>query len=169
MSSLHPPGASFAGYPDLPQREREALLRHALDCAECRHRLTRDDPTRAFALLSLRPLPDTLLEQVSRQVGRAVASSAEGPARRRLRGAGWSAIAASLALAAALSVLVPDRPEAPAVLAPHPGAVRAESLMPPAAAQPATIQLLSPQDAEVYDISVGDTRIVMVFDAEIDI
>ena len=168
MTPLHPPAEWFERWPDLPQDTRAELLAHALGCSTCRLRLTGDDPTRAFALLSARPFPDELLERVSRNVGRALDASAAKPASRRLRGAGWSAIAASLLLALGLALLAPDRPQAPGAVRQLPAAVQAETRTPPAGA-PATIQLLSPQDAEVYDFSVGGTRIVMVFDAEIDI
>ena len=171
MTHEHPPAEWFELWPDLPQEARAELLAHALQCAACRERLTREDPTRAFSLLAATPLPDDLLERVSRDVDRAIAASASRPAGRRLRGAGWTAIAASLLLALGLAVLAPERPETPGVSVPvpAPGPVQAETRTPAPVAPPATIELLSPQDAEVYDISVGDARIVMVFDAEIDI
>jgi anti-sigma factor RsiW len=165
----HPPAEWFERWPDLPQAARSELLAHTLECAACQERLTRDDPSRAFALLAARSLPDDWLERVSRDVDRAVAASAARPASRGLRGGGWAAIAASLLLALALAVLAPDRPEAPVAAVPRVEAVQADKGTPFGGAPAATIQLLSPQDAEVYDISVGDTRIVMVFDAEIDI
>ena len=169
MTSHHPPAESFERWPDLSGPARTELLAHALECAACRERLTHDDPSRAFALLATRPLPDEWLERLSRDVGRAVAASAARPASRGLRGGGWAAIAASLLLAIGLAVLAPDRPEAPVAAVPRVEAVQADTGTPLAGAPPASIELLSPQDAEIYDISVGDTRIVMVFDAEIDI
>ena len=169
MTPRHPPAEWFERWPDLPPEARAQLLAHALECTACRGRLTQEDPTRAFALLAARPLPEALLERVSQNVSRAVAMGTPRPASRGLRSAGWTAIAASLLLALGLAVLAPDRPEAPRTALREPVSVQAVTRTPAAAAVPATIQLLSPENAEVYDISVGDARIVMVFDAELDI
>lgn len=168
MSLVHPPEDRFAAYEELERDEREELLRHASECARCRGRLLAVDPTRAFALLAVRPLPDPVLQRVSDGVRRRI--DAASPARDAGRFA-WGAIAASLVLAAILGGLVVRHPTsigAP-VAGPRVEAARVVEPRSERDREPGAIEVLSPAGAEVYDLSVGEARIVMVFDAEIDI
>jgi len=167
MSPSHPPQSRWSAFDELRRAEREELLRHAYECAECRDRLLEADPTRAFALLSVRPVPEPVLEQVSAGVRRQL--DAPRPARR-VGGVAWGAIAASLVLAATLGGLVVRQRSVIGAPAGGPQVESARAVEPgPEYAEPSAIEVLSPAGAEVYDLSVGDARIVMVFDSEIDI
>jgi hypothetical protein len=158
----------LARYDELGRAERDALLRHAYECAECRGRLVAADPARAFALLAVRPLPEGTLATVSDGVRRRIAPPA---AAGRRAGLAWGAIAASLLLAAALSGLGGLRPSGTARRTAGPSfeGARAAGLARERGREPGAVEVLSPAGAEVYDLSVGEARIVMIFDADIDI
>ena len=115
-----------------------------------------DDPTAIFARLRDIEIPADLLEAVSSDVTAAL--DREVPRRHWIRPA--AAWAAAAALAAALLV--------PAALQPRPVAPLAKAV--PQAAEPARAgisSLRTPGPAQVLDLTVGGTQVVMIFDAEL--
>ena len=114
-----------------------------------------DDPTAIFARLRDIEIPADLLEAVSSDVTAAL--DREVPRRWIRPAAAWAAAAA---LAAALLV--------PAALQPRPVAPLAKAV--PQAAEPARAgisSLRTPGPAQVLDLTVGGTQVVMIFDAEL--
>ena len=148
---------------------RRSILDHVRRCAVCRAALSRDDPSRLFALLALEAVPDHVLERVSRR-------SAEEIVRERRRAAGrrrvaWGALAASLLMAGWLgSYLWPPPgsegpPLTPPAIVDAPRATAAEGAMPAG-----MIELLeSPSSADVVEMTVGDVEVVMIFDEALQI
>jgi hypothetical protein len=115
-----------------------------------------DDPTAIFARLRDVEIPADLLEGLSRDV--ALALDREVPERTWLRPA--AAWAAAAALAGALLI--------PAALQPRPIAPVAARTPQAAEAPRAGISSLrTPGPAQVLDLTVGDTQVVMIFDAEL--
>ncbi|HEX5044458.1 MAG TPA: hypothetical protein VFV75_16260 [Candidatus Polarisedimenticolaceae bacterium] len=117
-----------------------------------------DDPTAIFARLREVEIPAELLAAVSDGV--AVALDGEAPRRPWLRPA--AAWAAAAALAAA--VLVPGWRE-PRPLPP----VAAVALPAAEPARAGISSLRTPGAAQVLDLTVGDTQVVMIFDAELSL
>lgn len=118
-----------------------------------------DDPTAIFARLREIEIPAELLNAVSQGVSDEL--DHDVPQRSWTRPAvAWAAAAA---LAAALLV--------PAALQPHPVAPVATVglAMPQAVAVPraGVSSLRTPGPAQVLDLTVGDTQVVMIFDAEL--
>ena len=118
-----------------------------------------DDPTTIFARLRDVEIPPELLASVSQEVSAAL--DREVPQRTWIR----PAVAWAAAAALALAVLVP------AALRPHPTAPPVVAVAAPAAA-PETPRagiesLRTPGPAQVLDLTVGDTQVVMIFDAEL--
>ncbi len=159
----------MSGHPDLRSIDgldgaaRREALEHAGGCAACRRAILADDPTQLFALLSTRPLPQDLLDDVSAGVAAAMRGEASLPRRAptaRVRTA--SAWAAAAVLAAALLVPLAGRiasraPEAEAVLATAP---------PPRAG----VQVIeSPSAIQAVDLTVGETQLVMIFDPRLEL
>jgi len=142
--------------------DRAELLGHLALCARCRAEVAADDPSRLFALLALSEPPPGALERLSREVQRATAVSA-APRRRRWRAAG-GAVAASLALAAALGGFlwrsIPPAGHALAVARPA-SAVEAKPVT--------MIELSQPPSAQMLDMSIGDTQLILIFDEALDI
>ncbi len=150
----------MSGHPDIgplltDARERTELLRHVAQCATCRERVAREQPARLFAMLALRPLPAESLERLSLGVER-VLDGAGSPRRRGLRLAAV-ALAASVALAAGLGALLWRSMPEPRLAAGTP------------APQRATIELTAPVSAQMIDLSVGDTQLIMIFDETLDL
>ncbi|MBZ5640614.1 MAG: hypothetical protein LAO51_17900 [Acidobacteriia bacterium] len=160
----------MSGHPDLPrldylpEADRREVLRHLHVCAACRRQAIADDPSRVFALLAAREVPRGVLERVSSGVAEAVrrgetASTHLRP--RRLRAtAAWAAAAA---LAAALLL-----PLAGDFARPGPKGVAA--VLAPAAVPRAGAEVVSPPgQAQVVNLTVGETQLVMIFDPRIDL
>ena len=144
-------------FDDLGRDERAAAVEHATGCADCRNRLCGADPTRAFALLSTLPLPAGALDRLSADLDRAIDRLERRPSPRRA----WASIAASIVLALALVGLVGDRPGAPA-----PTVVETSAVEPPYG----RVDLLSsPGQAQVVDLRVGGTQVVMIFDKDLQL
>jgi len=146
----------------LPEARRRELLAHAAGCAECHRRLAGENPANLFALLAVQPLPAGALERLSQRVDGEVSRRA---ATKRASGS-WRAvasIAASLLLAVLFGTYVSQRDMGPIP-------ARAAALELEALAPPRGIELMSsPGQAEVVDIEVGGTRVVMIFDKELNI
>lgn len=158
--------AAFAG--GRRTSRREELLRHLAECAACRSPWLDEDPTRIFALLSLEPVSEHLLERLTRDVNRAV--EREAPSARPVRRIyAVAAIAAALVLAAAFGI---EWTRGPATLVePRVETLEAFAEPPPGPSLPHPgIDLIeSPGTAQVLDLSVGETQFVMIFDEALDI
>lgn len=157
----------MSGHPDLRAARTEPLrrecLRHLAGCAECRASVAGDDPAALFALLALREPAEGALEEVSRSVEAGVAagrrSALEAWRERGLPRFVVAAVAASAAFAFLLAGLlgpVPPGPSAPefASVDVRRAAVRVTETEGP---------------AQVVDLTVGSTQVVMIFAAEIDL
>lgn len=157
----------MSGHPDpraaRSEPARRECLRHLASCAECRASLAGDDPPALFALLALREPPKGALEEVSRSVAAGLAAE-----RRSVLDA-WrerglprllpAAVAASAALAFVLAGLLGPVPPGPS--APEFAAVEARR---------ADVRVTDTDGpAQVVDLTVGTTQVVMIFAAEIDL
>ena len=145
--------------------ERERLLAHVVACADCRGAWIDAEPSRLFRLLALEPVPEAALDRLTAKLDLELRRDA-GSRRRRGRSAGWLSLAASLALAALLGsglIGVDDR-------GPDRRAGTGRALDPSAELPVAEIHLLSsPGEAQVLDLSVGGTSVMMIFDRDLDI
>lgn len=110
------------------------------------------DPADIFARLREVEIPAALLEQVSAGV------SAELDRERR---SSWMRPALAWAAAAALAVAL----LVPAALRPHPAVPLAATEAPRAGIE----SLRTRGPAQVLDLTVGDTQVVMIFDAELSL
>ena len=165
----HPEVKLLDRYEALSAAQRGDLLRHAERCATCRRRLAEADPTRLFALLSRLPVSEGALNRLTIGLDREL--DRDDPKRPGSRWLGAVAsIAASLALAAVLGSfalrLAADLPVA-SVPAPAMGGVVLAREGEPA---PGGLQLIfSPGEAQVMELSIGETQVVMIFDEALDI
>ena len=157
--SAHPGPELLLELDGLDTCDRNAVLEHVANCAVCREVVAAEDPSRLFALLARHPIPGDLLDDVSTAVMAGIDSetqAAPAPSRsRRLWAVG--AWAAGILLAAALS-LVP----------------RVEEVEPPQgpvdSVPRATVMVLeSPGQAQVVDLALGETQVVMIFDQELEL
>jgi hypothetical protein len=160
----HPDLSSRTSLDGLSEHERRALLGHVSACPRCREALAGDDPSRLLALLALASPPQEAMERLSARVAGGVDRLG---ASRRGRGAGFVAsIAATLLLAAILGgYLVRQGPPAPPAARPVANGWSA-------AAEPAPggVELISsPGEAQVVELSIGGTQVVMIFDEALDI
>jgi hypothetical protein len=151
----------------LAPAEREEALGHLVRCADCRGVLAADGTERLFSLLATERVPDAVLDRLSASVTAAVA--AEEPARPRRLGFAAASVAASLLLAGLLGTyLLKSEVEPP----PVPAAVAVAPVPAPAPAQAAPsgvetssgFELVTPEEAEVVRVRIGDAELVMVFD-----
>ena len=167
----HPDAGLFERFEALPAGERERLLRHVAQCDACRQRLAAEDPSRMFALLAVDSLPAEALERLSASVNRELDRTA--PRRAATR---WIEVAASVAAALVLAgffgvfVLRQSQPApstAPGAPPPTlPVAVAATEQETPAAG----VELISsPGEAQVMELAIGETQVVMIFDEALDI
>ena len=117
-----------------------------------------DDPTSIFARLREIEIPAELLNAVSQGVSDAL--DHDVPRRSWTRPAVAWAAAAALAIAVLVPAAFQPRPVAPAVaVVPAPTAAS----LPRAGMS----SLRTPGPAQVLDLTVGDTQVVMIFDAEL--
>ena len=121
---------------------------------------TEDDPTLVFARLREIEIPPDLLEAVSRNVNAVL--DREAPRGRWIRPAAAWAAAAALAIA----VLVPAALR-PVPLPTHVAVVPAPAT--PELPRAGITSLRTPGPAQVLDLTVGDTQVVMIFDAELSL
>lgn len=153
----------------LDRAERLALLEHARGCQACRGLLCAGDPSRAFALLALRPVPQAALDRVSARIAAAIdpRHAAPLPGARRAVVAAWAGYAAAVLLAVAIAGLLAAPWRAPR-LDDDPADV-AFSASPLGAARAGVEVLSSPGAARVVDLAVGETQVVMIFDERLDL
>ena len=142
---------------DATGADRHAMLAHLSSCPDCRRAAAAHDPSLLFGLLTLRPLPPALLDDVSRSVARRVGN--DRPAFGALaEAAAWPRRAAAAAVFA-LTLLsgyltLRERYVAPAPLA--------------SSSQRADVEVDSGRGvSQVIDLTVGDTQIVMVYNGEL--
>jgi len=151
---------------DLPPDRYREVVAHVAECSRCRAIFLAEDPSRAFALLALASPPAAALERLSRGVREGVNAAA---VRRRPRPRiAIASLAASLLLAGFLGGFL-LRQEVPVPLPAVAAGILAEGALP--ADQPASgVELLSsPGDAQVMELAIGDTQVVMIFDEALDI
>jgi predicted anti-sigma-YlaC factor YlaD len=164
----HPDPRRLIAGDDLPPVDRERLLEHLRDCAACRADLAYEDPSALFALLGLEPVPEGILDDVSRRANEAIDLASARPSRGRLLALG--SLAAAVLIAGLLGIRWMGDTAGPA-----PAPVRVEARQPAIAIEtvpaiPASIELLqSPGKAELVELLVGDVQIVMIFDEAMDI
>jgi hypothetical protein len=167
----------MSGHPDLrpllqddAPGDRHEALEHIRGCTRCRAEVARDDPSRLFALLALEPVPEALLQRLSRNVDDAV--DRELADRLPLRRWGIASLAASILLAGFFSTYLWTRGR-PTGAPPLGGGVdlveHVDAGPEGPLAPPAVIEVSSPGTAQVLDLSVGDTQLVMIFDKALDI
>jgi hypothetical protein len=170
MSDRHLDPRQIDGFDRLGGTARRAVLDHARACDGCRARLVADDPTRLFAFLDRQTPSEPLLERLTASIDAELDRRPDRHARAP-GGPLWGSIAASLLLAVLIGTYLLSRPPGTGPAGPtatDPAAVeRAEGVQPEQ--RGAGIELLSPTEAQVYDLSVGETQIVMIFDRGLDI
>ena len=166
--SAHPDPALFERFDLLSAAKRSELLGHAAECGACRERLAEGDPSRLFALLAVQPLPGEALDRLGSGLDAALDRiAAPGPAPFRFRAA--AGLAASLALAGLLGAyltLSPGPDPALVALPSTPPAMLAREREVPAGG----VQLISsPGEAQVLELTIGETQVTMIFDEALDI
>lgn len=154
---------------ELDGEGRGHALEHLGRCAACRARLVSRDPSRLFSLLATRPIPQDTLEQVSAGVAKAIREPSRAGAGPRPRWLVFGAAAAGILLAVVMAVRLVRTPP-PTVSGPVPHGVE-ESLAVAAGAVPhLAVELLnSDGSAQVFDLTVGDTQIVMILDEGLEL
>jgi anti-sigma factor RsiW len=160
----HPQPDNLRRFHELEPELRGEVLGHVAVCAECRERFLAPDPSRAFALLSQAVVPQEALDRLSRRVAERTA-----PIRRSYR---YASLAASLLLAALFGGYLLTRPTTDpgaGVAAPRVEIVEIDAA-PQADTTAGSVQVISsPGTAQVLDLTVGETQVVMILDEAMDI
>ena len=143
--------------------ERREVLGHVAVCGSCRAVWVEADPSRLFALLEADAVPTAALDRLTERVNEEIDAVATTSIRRR-PGLGWASLAASVMLAAAVGGYLVSRPD---VVGPA-NVAEAVAIQQDRFAG-SGIEVMTPADADVFDLTVGDTRIVMIFDERLDI
>jgi hypothetical protein len=137
--------------------ERDAWLGHIAACPRCRDTWIAEDASRIFALLPDQPAVDEAAEQLALD---RLSAGIHRTIRTGRTAGRWYRLAAAAALAAALLApsaawLFRDRPAVPVIAASYPLA---------------DVEVLfTPGEAQIIDLSVGDTQVVMIFDSRIEL
>ena len=84
--------------------ERREVLGHVAVCGSCRAVWVEADPSRLFALLEADAVPTAALDRLTERVNEEIDAVATTSIRRR-PGLGWASLAASVMLAAAVTLL----------------------------------------------------------------
>jgi anti-sigma factor RsiW len=166
VTSPHPDPSVLERLAELPPERRRQATEHVASCAECRSTLAAGDPSRMFTLLADRPIPETVLDQVSGSVMEAIRlEQGRPPVRGRAEWLRAGALAAGLALAALLGVRLAGPVDGPiASVAPGEGAPA------PVASPRLGLELHGNDDSvEVFDLTVGETQVVMIFDERLEL
>lgn len=154
--------------------EREQAVGHLVRCAACRTRLLASDPTRAFALLGAEAIPVAALRRLDERVDEALSAARRGA---RPTGARWLSLAASLALAAWIGAWVAGRPGPAVEPAAEIAAAAGNGLRFEAQSDAGSLSegirgfrlVGAGPDAQVLDLTVGETQVVMIFDGKLEI
>jgi hypothetical protein len=167
----HPEAALFDRLDALPTAERERLLHHAAGCESSRAGLAAGDSSRLFALLAADPLPAERLAEFSAKLDLELDRTTPQRTAPRWIGAA-AALAASTVLAGFLGSYVlwqsriSPQPVSGAPPASAPLAVAVTEQEIPAGG----VELIStPGDAQVMELAIGETKVVMIFDEALDI
>jgi hypothetical protein len=170
-ASSHPDRHDFERLDAMGRAERELLLDHVAACARCRRELASDDPVRAFALLGRFDPPAERLDELSGRVAAAIdAADRREPARAPVRV--WGALAAALLLAGAISWVVGLGPTPRAPLPVDAGPMSETASIEPMAVPvaPEPLRVSGPSGGgQVVEMTVGDARLVMIFDDDLDL
>jgi len=153
-------------YDSLSAERRADVLEHVRDCAGCRTAWLAEDDSRLFALLAHAPIPEHKLDQLSARIDAAI-DRVEPRIRTRRLGYAAASVAASLLLAAVLGAVLWNH-ETPAPMLTH----LDEIVVQPALEEEiAGIKLVaSPDDeAQVLDLKLGETQVLMIFDESIEL
>ena len=135
------------------------MLEHLQGCAACRGSAAAHDPTILFSLLALTPLPEALLDDLSRDVARRAGSD------RPTYGA-FAETAAWPRRAAAAAVFVLALLSGYATLSERPAAPPSPSL----SSRRANVDVESGRGvSQVIDLTVGETQIVMVYNGDLNL
>jgi len=156
----HPDRRMLSGFDALDEVERGEVLSHVSSCESCRTIWSEADPSRLFAILGTQSLPLAPLDRLTARINEELDDLDAEPAATR-RGSGWASLAASILLAALIGGYMISRPE-----------TRTDEVAAAAVDQGfggSGIEVMTPADADVYDLMVGDTQIVMIFDERLDI
>jgi hypothetical protein len=162
--SDHPSIETLLNLDELAATERDSVLDHAASCERCRDRLASEDPTRIFALLGRRPIPESLLDDLSASVSSSIDAGETprgiGVSHRRWAVGAW---AAAVLLAIGL-VFVTDGEAPPDTVEEIVADVKVKTT------PRATVAVLeSPGEAQVVDLALGETQVVMIFDREMEL
>jgi hypothetical protein len=157
----HPDRQALSGFDALDQVERDAVLLHVASCASCRAIWSEADPARLFALLGAESVPVAALDRLTVRLNDDLAAQPASFAGQRF---GWASLAASFLLAVAIGGYLISRPDIGIATAVPVATVAQEDEF-----AGSRIEVMTPADADVYDLTVGDTQIVMIFDERLDI
>ena len=165
--SDHLPTQTLREFEAMGATARDAALAHMEGCAACRKLWLAHDPVRAFALLSRAPIPETALDRLSGRIAAAVDSL---DPRSRFAGRRWfgaAAVAASMLLAALVGALLwtHEMPEEQVARIDEIGFLQ------PLVDEVAEMRLVAiPGDqAQVFDLTIGETQVLMIFDESIEL
>jgi hypothetical protein len=150
----------LSGFDALDEVERDEVRCHVSSCASCRTIWSEADPSRLFAILGTQSLPVASLDRLTARINEELDDLDAGPSAAR-RASGWASLAASVLLAALIGGYMISRPET--------GIDQVAAAARDQGFGGSGIEVMTPVDAEVYDLMVGDTQIVMIFDERIDI
>jgi hypothetical protein len=154
----HHPDPTRLSRDDLPADERRRLLEHVRGCDGCRRTLAGADPARLFSMLALAPVPADALDRLSNRVREDVERAGGGRGRR------WVGSAASLAASLLLAGFLGG------VLLRHEGSMTDELAAVAPEAPASGVELIStPGEAQVVELAIGETQVVMIFDKGLDI
>lgn len=162
--TAHPSSETLSRLDGLPPDRRLEILRHVTTCSACRAEWAASDPTRLFAMLSTREVPEDLLDSVSEGVLAAIDS--DSAAESRPAGTGKlravAAVAAGVLFALGIVQFTGEVPETVSPVQPVADLIEI--------APGASVALLdTPGEARVIDLTMGETRVVMIFDQELDL
>lgn len=148
-----------------PAVERRRWMGHVESCSRCRDRWLGEEPSRLFSLLEEAPVDREILDDLTDGVLEEIG----GIPRKGIGSRTVAVLAASFILAVlALPFLMVTGTTGPAT-----SPVIAENAIPPAGLYEPTaagVEILStPGTARVVDMTVGETKVVMIFDERLEL
>ncbi len=142
--------------------ERATILEHVGSCAECRGVVAAERPEMLFALLTQESIATLALDRLTARIDVAISHSVRAGADSS-REPRWVPIAASLLLAALVGAYVWQRGVEPLAEVVN-GRTSSGSSVALGA-----IEVDEPGEAEVVNVQIGDTTVVMIFDRGLDL